>query len=361
VLPGQRGLAPAGFSFPLECRVCGEWPPYEPEAGHWERPTSTRSQAGVRPEEPHVCGMQDPETTPAQRAEPSPRKPPWLKVRAPGGERYERVRRTLHQIGLHTVCQEARCPNMGECWGSGNATVMLLGDTCTRGCRFCAIKSGRTGEAVDPDEPRKVAEAIAALELRYVVLTMVTRDDLPDGGAMHVACTVRELRARDPGLVVEVLVSDFRGQTDAIDAVLAARPDVFAHNLEVTRAMTPRIRDRRFSYDGSLRALGYAKAQGQARYVKSSIMVGVGEQDQEVHEALADLRAHGVDIVTLGQYLRPSARHAPVARYVEPELFRDYQRFAERLGFSFVAAGPLVRSSYRAAEVFVSAQLGRAS
>jgi lipoic acid synthetase len=287
-----------------------------------------------------------------------PSKPPWLKVRAPGGEGYERVKRTLGQLGLHTVCQEARCPNLGECWGGGTATVMLLGDTCTRGCRFCAVQSGKTGQIVDPDEPRNVAEAIASLELRYVVLTMVTRDDLPDGGAGHVASTVRELRALSPGLVVEVLVSDFSGHTDQIDTVLAARPDVFAHNIEVTRAMTPRIRDRRFSYEGSLFALRYAKERGQARYVKSSIMVGVGEQDDEVREALVDLRSHGVDIVTLGQYLRPSARHAPVARYVEPEAFTRFQRFAEQLGFAFVAAGPLVRSSYRAAEVFVHAQVG---
>ena len=292
---------------------------------------------------------------------PSPSKPPWLKVRAPGGEGYERVKRKLDQLGLHTVCREARCPNAGECWGAGTATVMLLGDTCTRGCRFCAVRSGKTGQIVDPNEPRNVAEAIASLELRYAVLTMVTRDDLADGGAMHVAHTVLELRARDPSLVVEVLVGDFGGRTDQIDTVLAARPDVFAHNIEVTRAMTPRIRDRRFSYEGSLRALRYAKKQRKARYVKSSIMVGVGEHDDEVREALTDLRNHGVDIVTLGQYLRPSARHAPVARYVEPEAFTEYRRFAEQLGFAFVAAGPLVRSSYRAAEVFVHAQLGRRS
>lgn len=289
---------------------------------------------------------------------PSPPKPSWLRVRAPGGEGYERVKRTLHQLGLHTVCQEARCPNVAECWGAGTATVMLLGDTCTRGCRFCAVRSGRTGELVDPNEPRNVAEAITSLGLRYVVLTMVTRDDLPDGGALHIATTVQQLRARDPRVVVEVLVGDFRGQADQIDTVLDARPDVFAHNIEVTRAMTPRIRDRRFSYEGSLRVLRYARAQGKARYIKSSIMVGVGEADAEILEALADLRSNGVDIVTLGQYLRPSARHAPVDRYVAPEAFGDYQRFAEQLGFAFVAAGPLVRSSYHAAEVFVGAQLG---
>lgn len=284
-------------------------------------------------------------------------KPSWLKVRAPGGERYAQLKETLRGLDLNTVCEEARCPNVGECWGAGTATVMVLGSTCTRGCRFCAVTTGNPRGAVDPREPYHVARAIAKLALDYVVLTMVDRDDLLDGGAEHVGKTVRALRDEVPGLLIETLVGDFGGRTRDIDTLVASAPDVFAHNLEVVRRITPHIRDPRCSYDRSLEVLAHAKQRAPERLVKSSIMVGIGERDEEVYEALQDLKRSSVDVVTLGQYLRPTPKHAPVARYVTPEQFAEYQRFAEALGFAFVASGPLVRSSYHAAEGFVQARL----
>jgi lipoyl synthase len=284
-------------------------------------------------------------------------KPPWLKVRAPGGENYARLKQTLRRLDLNTVCEEARCPNVGECWNAGTATVMLLGHTCTRGCRFCAVTTGNPRGAFDPREPEHVARAIAELALRYVVLTMVDRDDLLDGGASQVARTVTALRAHVPELLVETLVGDFIGRTRDIDVVLDAGPDVFAHNIEVVRRISPLIRDQRCDYDRSLSVLSRAKLRNPERLVKSSIMVGIGERDEEVLEALSDLRAAGTDIVTLGQYLRPTPKHAAVDRYVPEETFADYRRAAEAMGFAFVASGPLVRSSYHAAEGFVAARL----
>lgn len=294
---------------------------------------------------------------PELKSGPRERKPPWLKVRAPGGASYGRIKQTLRGLDLHTVCEEARCPNVGECWSAGTATVMVLGDTCTRGCRFCAVTTGNPRGAIDPREPEHVARAIASLGLKYVVLTMVDRDDLLDGGAEHMARTVEAVRAHQPAIRVEALVGDFGGRHRDVDAMLASAPDVFAHNIEVTRRLTPLIRDARCSYDRSLDVLAHAKKAGRAHFVKSSVMVGIGESDDEVVETLEDLRGAGVDVVTLGQYLRPSPKHAPVARYVEPERFAEYQRAAEELGFAFVASGPLVRSSYHAAEGFVAARL----
>ena len=290
---------------------------------------------------------------------PSPRerKPSWLKVRAPGGESYTRIKRTLRELDLHTVCEEARCPNVGECWGAGTATVMLLGHTCTRGCRFCAVTTGNPRGAVDPREPEHLARAIAEIGLSYVVLTMVDRDDLLDGGAGHMARAVVALKRRNSDILVETLTGDFAGRLRDIDAMLASGPDVFAHNIEVTRRLTPVIRDRRCGYERSLGVLRHAKARAPERLVKSSIMVGIGETDDEVVETLADLRAAGVDVVTIGQYLRPTAKHAPVDRYVTPDGFAELKKVAETMGFAFVASGPLVRSSYHAAEAFVASRL----
>lgn len=284
-------------------------------------------------------------------------KPAWLKVRAPSGENYTSLKQTLRQLDLHTVCEEARCPNVAECWGAGTATVMLLGHTCTRGCRFCAVTTGNPRGAVDPREPEHVARAIASIGLKYVVLTMVDRDDLLDGGAAHVARTVVGLRQRQPSLLLETLVGDFQGRMRDVDVVMDAGPDVFAHNVEVPRRLTPLIRDQRCTYDHSLAVLRHAKERAPDRLTKSSIMVGVGETDDEVDETLVDLRAAGVDIVTLGQYLRPTEKHAPVDRYVTPETFEAYEGRGKALGFRYVASGPLVRSSYHAAEAFVSAEL----
>jgi lipoyl synthase len=284
-------------------------------------------------------------------------KPPWLKVRAPGGENYSRLKQTLRKLDLYTVCEEARCPNVGECWASGTATIMLLGHTCTRGCRFCAVTTGNPRGAFDPREPEHVARAISELGLRYVVLTMVDRDDLIDGGASQVAQTVRGLRERCPELLVETLVGDFRGRLSDVDVVLESAPAVFAHNVEVTRRITPLIRDARCDYDLSLRVLRHAKRRAPDRLVKSSIMVGIGETNDEVKQTLADLREAGVDIVTLGQYLRPTPKHAKVARWVTPDEFAIFEAEAQSLGFAFVASGALVRSSYHAAEGFVAARL----
>lgn len=284
-------------------------------------------------------------------------KPSWLKVRAPGGSEYRRIKQTLRHLDLHTVCEEARCPNVGECWAAGTATVMILGHTCTRGCRFCAVKTGNPRGAVDPREPEHVARALDRMELRYAVLTMVDRDDLLDGGAEHVAQTVTAIKRRRPEMLVETLVGDFRGRQDPIEVVVDSRPDVFAHNLEVTRALTPSVRDARCSYDGSLEVLAAAKARAPERLTKSSLMVGIGESDADVLVALRDLRRADVDVVTIGQYLQPTPRHAPVDRYVTPERFESFEREGRAMGFLFVASGPLVRSSYHAAEAFMAARL----
>jgi lipoic acid synthetase len=280
-------------------------------------------------------------------------KPPWLKVRAPGGERYGALKETFRRLDLHTVCEEARCPNVGECWAEGTATVMLLGDTCTRGCRFCAVKTGHPRGAVDVREPEHVARALSSLPLQYVVMTMVDRDDLLDGGAEHVAKTVRRLKELRPDMLVETLVGDFGGRIDAVDTTIDAGPDVWAHNVEVVRRLQRVIRDARCGYDQSLAVLCRAKDRRPRTVTKSSIMVGIGETDDEVLETMTDLRSSGVEVVTIGQYLRPTAKHAPVQRYVLPERFDAYAREGRAMGFAFVASGPLVRSSYKAAEVFV--------
>lgn len=288
-------------------------------------------------------------------------KPSWLKVRAPGGGTYHHLKQTFRTLDLHTVCEEARCPNVGECWNEGTATVMLLGDTCTRGCRFCAVKTGNPRGAVDVREPEHVGRAIARLELQYVVLTMVDRDDLLDGGADHVARTVRKLRELREDILIETLVGDYNGHKAPIDTTLASGIDVFAHNVEVVRRITREVRDVRCSYDRSLNVLRYAKERAVARaaagerrcMTKSSIMVGIGETDDEVLECMQDLRDSGVDIVTLGQYLRPTPKHREVYRYVEPAQFDSWAKAALEMGFLYAASGPLVRSSYHAAEVFV--------
>jgi lipoic acid synthetase len=284
-------------------------------------------------------------------------KPAWLKVRAPGGESYTQLKDTFRKLDLHTVCEEARCPNVGECWREGTATVMLLGDTCTRGCRFCAVTTGNPRGAVDVREPEHVARAIAGMGLQYVVMTMVDRDDLLDGGASHVGRTVSRLKELRPDILVETLLGDFGGHMDYVDITVDAKPDVWAHNIEVVERLQRTIRDVRCSYERSLSVLRRVKERDASRITKSSIMVGIGEEDDEVLVTLRDLRAAGVDLVTVGQYLRPSPKHAEVSRYVTPETFDMYRVEAEKMGFRFAASGPLVRSSYKAAEVFVKSVL----
>lgn len=284
------------------------------------------------------------------------KKPAWLKVPLPGGERYRRVRETLRGLALHTVCQEANCPNVGECWSGGTATVMLMGDVCTRGCRFCHVKTAARPPPLDPDEPRHLAEAIATLGLDYIVVTSVDRDDLPDGGAGHFADAIRRLKAI-PELLVEVLTPDFQGDAEAIRTVGRAGPDVFANNVETVRRLTPAVRDPRAGYDQTLSVLARMKQEFPAIFTKSSIMVGLGESEAEVRETMRDLRDAGTDILTLGQYLRPSAWHLPVLEWVTPAKFDAYRAAGLAMGFRYVASGPLVRSSYRAAELFLRGEL----
>jgi lipoyl synthase len=281
-------------------------------------------------------------------------KPLWLRVRAPGGERFHETQKALHGVGLHTVCEEAHCPNMGECWRAGTATVMLLGDVCTRGCRFCAVSAGRP-DVPDAHEPSRVALAITRMALKYVVLTMVSRDDLDDGGADHVARAIRAVAELGSDVLVEALVSDLCGEDGPIRTVVSARPAVFGHNVEVVRRITPAVRDARSSYERSIAVLKRAKDIDARLVTKSSVMVGIGETDEEVLETLSDLRSAGVDLVTIGQYLRPSPKHHPVERYVTPAAFASYEKAAMGMGFSHASSAPLVRSSYRAREAFVRA------
>lgn len=280
-------------------------------------------------------------------------KPQWLRVRAPGGERYQHLSEMFHRLNLNTVCEEARCPNIGECWAEGTATIMILGDTCTRGCRFCAVASGNPQGVVDAAEPENVAQALEQMDLAYVVVTMVDRDDMPDGGADHVARTVRAIKARSPELLVETLIGDFAGVQDNVHTVVQqGRPDVFAHNVEVVPRLQRSMRDARCSWERSIQVLRWARDAG-AHITKSSLMVGCGEQESEVIDAMQRLREADIDVLTIGQYLRPTTKHAPVHRYVEPQEFESYQRLGMDLGFKHVASGPLVRSSYRAAEAFL--------
>jgi lipoyl synthase len=277
----------------------------------------------------------------------------------PAGEAYTHIKGLREGLRLATVCEEARCPNMAECWGAGTATFMLLGDTCTRFCKFCNVKTGNPRQAADPREPENILQAVRDMRLRYVVLTMVDRDDLPDGGAGHVARVIRLLRTAEPDLTVEMLAGDFQGREDQLQTVLDGGAHVFAHNVETVRRLTPEVRDRRCGYDQSLAVLAAAKRRARGVVTKSSIMLGLGETDDEVERALADLLAHQVEIVTLGQYLRPAPKFLPVVEYVHPDKFAHWQRRAEAMGFAYCASGPLVRSSYRASEVFVAGYLGR--
>ncbi len=284
------------------------------------------------------------------------RKPSWLRVPMPGGERYQKVKETLRGLELHTVCQEASCPNVGECWGGGTATVMLMGDVCTRGCRFCHVKTAAHPPPLDPNEPRHLAEAVSKLGLDYIVVTSVDRDDVPDGGAAHFAEAIVQLK-RIPGLLVEVLTPDFRGDADAVRTVGRAGPDVFANNIETVRRLTPAVRDPRASYDQTLGVLARMRREFPRIVTKSSIMVGLGETDAEIEETMRDLRAVGVEILTLGQYLRPSAWHLPVVEWVTPTKFEAWRQAGLAQGFRYVASGPLVRSSYRAAELFLRGEI----
>lgn len=284
---------------------------------------------------------------------PTSPKPPWLKVRMPGSERYHEIRKRARQLKLATVCEEARCPNIGECWGGGTATFMVMGEVCTRGCRFCAVTTRRNGVPLDPDEPRNVAEAIAEMGLDYVVITSVDRDDVEDGGASHFAACIRETRRAAPRTMVEVLIPDFRGNVSQVLTVADAEPEVIAHNIETIERLTPRVRDPRATYRQSLDVLAMIKRIDAERFTKSSIMVGLGESEDEVLTTMRHLREVGVDFLTVGQYLQPTAKHLKVDGFVHPDAFERYRVEGEAMGFQYVASGPLVRSSYKAGEFFI--------
>ena len=286
-------------------------------------------------------------TSAANTAVPIDRqRPEWLKVRLPVGPQVEELRRLMRSKSLHTVCEEAHCPNMSECWGAGTATFMILGDTCPRSCGFCAVKTGRPG-ALDLDEPAHVGDAAARMGLGHAVVTSVNRDELPDGGAAVFAATIREIRRRSPGTTVEVLTPDFRGSSDALDTVLAARPDVMAHNVETVPRLYARVRPQAV-YERSLEVLRRTKQRAADLTCKTSIMVGLGESMDEVLETMRDVRAQGTDVLTLGQYLRPSPVHLPIERYWTPAEFDSLRDAGMAMGFRHVESGPLVRSSYHA-------------
>ncbi len=284
-------------------------------------------------------------------------KPKWLRTRLPAGADYMRTRALMRTHRLATVCEEARCPNIGECWAKGHATVMIMGDICTRACAFCNVATGKP-RPLDAGEPARVARAVKALELSHIVITSVDRDDLADGGAAHFAATIRAVRAACPNSSVEVLTPDFRNRPAALDKVLAARPDVFNHNLETVPALYPKIRPGARYYH-SLRLLEEAKSISPEVFTKSGLMVGLGESSEEIAQVMDDMRCAGVDFITLGQYLRPSARHAPVARYAPPEEFDRLGQLARAKGFLMVASSPFTRSSYMAAEDFARLQTER--
>lgn len=285
------------------------------------------------------------------------RKPAWLKVQAPGGPNYTRLKGLVRSHRLHTVCEEAQCPNIGECWGGGTLTLMLMGELCTRGCRFCAVKAGRPTKPPDPEEPENVARTLAELGLEYVVLTSVNRDDLPDGGAGHIARTIRAVKRACPDLLVEVLIPDFQGDEAALATVHESGPDVIAHNIETVERLQVRVRDHRATWEQSIRVLRFLHEIDPARPTKTSIMLGLGETDEEVISAMRAVREVGVEFLTLGQYLRPSSWHLPVEEFVTPERFRELQERGLSMGFRYVASGPLVRSSYRAGEFYIQTVL----
>lgn len=294
---------------------------------------------------------------PAQ-ATASMRKPAWIRVKAPAaGGRIAKLRSLMRQHDLATVCEESHCPNLSECWSHGTATFMLMGSVCTRACRFCAVDTGNPNGWLDADEPQKSARSVAAMKLRYVVLTSVDRDDLADGGAGHFAATVKAIKRRCPNTAVEALTPDFSGNPDAIRKVVSSGIKVFAQNLETVRRLTAMVRDTRAGYDQTLEVLRLAKSMA-AVLTKTSLLLGLGERDDEIEETMQDLRAVGVDILTLGQYLRPTQHHLPLARWVRPEQFDAYRKLGLSMGFVEVAAGPLVRSSYRADRVLDGNNLG---
>ncbi|KKK16502.1 lipoic acid synthetase precursor [Aspergillus rambellii] len=295
---------------------------------------------------------------PAGRKKEMTRLPSWLKTPIPDSKNYQRLKKDLRGLNLHTVCEEARCPNISDCWGgddksAATATIMLMGDTCTRGCRFCSVKTSRTPAPLDPHEPENTAEAISRWGLGYVVLTSVDRDDLADGGARHFAETVIKIKQKAPSMLVECLTGDYAGDLDMVALVAKSGLDVYAHNVETVEALTPHVRDRRATFQQSIRVLDAAKKAQPSLITKTSLMLGLGETDEQLWDALRQLRAVNVDVVTFGQYMRPTKRHMAVHEYVTPDQFELWRQRALEMGFLYCASGPLVRSSYKAGEAFI--------
>ena len=283
--------------------------------------------------------------------------PQWLTINPASTEKYSTIKSSIKQLGLHTVCVEAHCPNMSECWSGGTATFMILGDLCSRGCTFCAVSKSAKGIAVDKEEPAKLAKIVKEWKLAYIVITSVCRDDLADQGSGHFARCVEEIKKENPDTLVEVLIPDFRDDIDCLTKISQSRPDVIGHNIETVERLSPEIRDRRAGYRQSLRVLRKFKELNSMAYTKSAMMLGMGESEEEVVSAMKDLRAAGVDFLAVGQYLRPSQRHIEVKEYVRPEIFERYKDIATSLGFRYVAAGPFVRSSYKAGEFFIKSMV----
>ncbi len=277
-------------------------------------------------------------------------RPSWLKMKIPSGENYVKVRKTLQKYNLHTVCEEASCPNVSECWDVGTATIMIMGDVCTRGCKFCNVDTGKPFE-LDSEEPQHVAEAIKDWNLRYVVITSVCRDDLPDEGSEHFARTIQCIKSNCPNTIVESLIPDFSGNEKFIETIVRAKPNVMGHNVETVKRLSPYVRDLRANYTQSLKVLKYVKELDSSIFTKSSLMLGLGESEEEILQTAQDLRDANVDMITLGQYLQPSTSHLPVKEFVTPEKFYQLKLDMRKLGFLHVESGPLVRSSFRASDV----------
>ncbi|MDE1859597.1 MAG: lipoyl synthase, partial [Candidatus Micrarchaeota archaeon] len=279
--------------------------------------------------------------------------PDWLSIKPASTEKYGEIKQQITSLGLHTVCVEAHCPNASECWGAGTATFMILGDLCTRGCTFCAVRKSAKGSVIDLNEPEKLAKIVKKWGLDYIVITSVCRDDLPDQGSGHFARCVTEIKKENPNTLVEVLVPDFRNDGECLKRIAESKPHVIGHNLETVERLTLAARDRRASYRQSLDVLRNFKQIDNSLYTKSAMMLGIGEQEEEVVRAMKDLRASGVDFLAIGQYLRPSQHHIEVKEYVRPETFEHFREIGLSLGFRYVAAGPFVRSSYKAGEFFI--------
>ncbi len=315
----------------------------EPERGH---PAPSSEPVGAL--EP-AQAAQPPQAAAAWKAAPRPRLPEWLRITLPSTDTFFQTRHLLEDLKLHTVCESAKCPNHWECWSKGTATFMIAGDRCTRACAFCAVRTAKPF-ALEADEPARVAEATRRMRLKHVVITAVARDDLPDGGAEHFRRTIEAVRAANPGTVVEVLTPDFLDRDASIETVLSAKPEIFNHNLETVRRLTPHVRSRA-TYDRSLAVLGKVKDRcAHSIYTKSGLMLGLGETEEELFTAMGDLRRVGCDILTLGQYLQPTREHLPVVEYITPTRFQEFGHFARQMGFVHVASGPMVRSSYHADE-----------